>query len=293
MKGFKDESVDVVFADPPFNLDKKYGKYKDKIDDDKYIEWSYKWISEVVRITKPTGSIFIHNIPKWLTYYASELNKLAIFKHWIAWDAMTSPMGKSLQPAHYGVLYYVKNSDAKFSEVRMPHKRDRKSKYLSKDYGGKKDSIHPFGPLISDTWTDLHRIKHNKFRDEHPCQLPISILERIILMSSDEGDLIFDPFLGSGTTAVAAKHLGRSYCGIDIDENYIGIVNNKLDKVNSNSKLGDIYISHNSKRIITLRNNDWDKLSDYFDIPKDIKEVDYTEVKLKKEYKKLLDSSII
>ena len=164
----------------------------------------------MVRVTKATGSIFVHNIPKWLTYYASFLNKLADFKHWISWDAPTAPMGKTLQPAHYGILFYAKDAKQnKFREIRYPHKRCRKCHYLHKDYGGKKASLHPFGPLVSDSWTDIHRIKHNKYRDKHPCQLPIHLLERIILMSTDEDDIVLDPFLGTGTTAIAAKRLGR------------------------------------------------------------------------------------
>lgn len=93
----------------------------------------------MVRVTKPTGSIFLHNIPKWLTFYATYLNKFAHFKHWISWDAPTAPMGKSLQPAHYGILFYTKEAKgAKIYELRYPHKRDRKQGYLLKDYGGKK-----------------------------------------------------------------------------------------------------------------------------------------------------------
>ena len=92
MKHIPDESIDITFADPPFNLNKKYNGYKDKKEDNIYLDWCNQWLNEMVRITKPTGAIFIHNIPKWLTYYAALLNRIAIFKHWIAWDAPTSPM---------------------------------------------------------------------------------------------------------------------------------------------------------------------------------------------------------
>ncbi len=183
LRQIPDASVDVTFADPPFNLKKGYNSYKDSLKLQEYLTWCEAWISEVVRITKPTGSIFLHNIPKWLTYYATFLNKRADFKHWISWDAPTAPMGKTLQPAHYGILFYAKDAkQLKFYEIRHPHKRTRKTQILAKDYGGKKSMLHPFGPLVSDVWTDIHRIKHNKFRDEHPCQLPIHLLERIILM---------------------------------------------------------------------------------------------------------------
>ena len=170
-KNIPDNSVDMTFADPPFNLQKKYTSYKDNLAFQEYLDWCEQWIAEMVRVTKPTGSIFLHNIPKWLTFYATYLNKFAHFKHWIAWDAPTAPMGKSLQPAHYGILFYTKEAKgAKIYELRYPHKRDRKQGFLWKDYGGKKDGLHPFGPLVSDVWTDIHRVKHNSKRDPHPCQ---------------------------------------------------------------------------------------------------------------------------
>ena len=282
-KHIPDDSVDVTFADPPFNLKKKYNGYKDSLEIQQYLEWCQKWVGEMVRVTKPTGSIFLHNIPKWLTYYAGFLNKIAYFRHWISWDAPTSPMGKSLQPAHYGILYYAKDlKKNKYYEIRLPHKRCRKCGYLLKDYGGKKAKLHPFGPLVSDVWTDIHRVKHNKYRDEHPCQLPIHLLERVILMSSDEGDIILDPFIGTGTTAIAAKRMGRHYIGFDIDDKYIQITENKLARENELSKIGSICVSSFLDEIVTLRNDDWDDISRYFDIPEFMKDIDNTKISIKK-----------
>ena len=274
-----DHSVDVTFADPPFNLKKKYNNYKDRLDFKEYLEWCKKWIREMVRVTKPSGSIFLHNIPKWLTYYTTFLNEKADFKHWISWDAPTAPMGKSLQPSHYGILYYAKEyKKNKYYEVRYPHKRCRKCGYLLKDYGGKKESLHPFGPLVSDVWTDIHRIKHNKYRDKHPCQLPIHLLERIILMTSDEGDIILDPFSGTGTTAIAAKRLGRNYIGFDIDENYVKISSEKLEMEMSNSKIDDIWVSFFIDNVVTLRNIDWQKISNQYHLPFSNREIDHTKI---------------
>jgi len=228
-KCIPDNSVDMTFADPPFNLQKKYTSYNDNLEFQQYLDWCEKWIFEMVRVTKPTGSIFLHNIPKWLIFYATYLNKFAHFKHWISWDAATAPMGKSLQPAHYGILFYTKNTKgAKIYELRHPHKRDRKQGYLWKDYGRKKDLLHPFGPLISDVWTDIHRIKHSGKRDLHPCQLPIHLMDRLILLITDEDDVVLDPFSGTGTTAIAAKRLGRKYIGFELDEKYVEISQKKI-----------------------------------------------------------------
>lgn len=277
------DSVDMTFADPPFNLKKKYNGYKDSLEFARYLEWCDMWIREMVRITKPTGSIFVHNIPKWLSFYVEYLNKYATFKHWIAWSAPTSPMGKSLQPAHYGILYYAKKcKENKVYEIRMPHERDRKSKYLRKDYGGKKSGLHPFGPLLSDVWSDLHRIKHSKYRDEHPCQLPVVLLERLILMATDEHDVVLDPFVGTGTTAVAAKKLGRGYIGFDSDSQYCSISDNNLLAVNSPSRIEKIWVSFHLGEVRTIRDVDWENLSASFEIPENPKDIDFTKIKLKK-----------
>lgn len=284
LKQIPDNSIDMTFADPPFNLRKKYNGYRDNKEFTEYLKWCKDWILEMVRITKPTGSIFVHNIPKWLTYYAGFLNEVADFKHWIAWDAPTAPMGKTLQPSHYGILYYAKNyRENKFYEIRYSHKRCRKCKVLLKDYGGKKDGLHPFGPLISDSWTDIHRIKHNKYRDKHPCQLPIHLLERSILMVTDENDIVLDPFVGTGTTVIAAKKLGRRYIGIDIDPTYVAMTKEHLEKTRANSKIGDIWVSFYLGEIVTIRDKDWEKMEEYFAIPEAIKEVEYQRIRLDRE----------
>jgi site-specific DNA-methyltransferase (adenine-specific) len=272
-KDIPDNSVDVTFADPPFNLKKNYSSYKDSLEFQEYLDWCEKWISEMVRVTKPTGSIFVHNIPKWLTYYATFLNKHAHFKHWIAWDAPTAPMGKSLQPAHYGILFYTKEpKGSKIYELRYPHKRDRKQGYLWKDYGGKKDLLHPFGPLVSDVWTDIHRIKHNSKRDPHPCQLPIHLMDRLILLTTDEGDIVLDPFSGTGTTAVAAKRLGRQFIGFELEH--------KLNQTLPNFRIGNNWVSFYLNDIVTIKDKDWPDLSQYFSIPNPLRNIDFEKVEL-------------
>jgi site-specific DNA-methyltransferase (adenine-specific) len=283
LKDMPDNSVDVTFADPPFNLNKKYNSAKDSLALEEYLDWCELWICEMARITKPTGSIFLHNIPKWLTYYTAILNKIAYFKHWISWDAPTAPMGKTLQPSHYGVLFYAKDSKQnQFYEIRYPHKRCRKCGYLHKDYGGKKGLLHPFGPLVSDVWTDIHRIKHNKYRDEHPCQLPVHLLERVILMATNEGDIVLDPFSGTGTTALAAKRLGRNYIGFELDEQYVQISKNKLKQEAPNSKIGAVWVSFFLDEIATLRDKDWATLANYYHMPESIEQIDNTAIVLTK-----------
>jgi site-specific DNA-methyltransferase (adenine-specific) len=262
MSQIPDDSVDVTFADPPFNLKKSYEQYEDDKETRDYLNWCRQWLSEMIRITKPTGSIFVHNIPKWLTYYSSYLNEIAYFKHWIAWDAMGAPLGKTILPNHYGILWYVKSQNFKFYDIRAPHRYCRECSALLKDYGGKKHLIHPFGTLVSDVWTDIYRIRHSKRRDEHPCQLPVHLLERLILMTTDVGDIVLDPFIGTGTSAIAAKRLGRKYIGIDIDDKYVAISREKLGDI-SPTQINGAFVSIFLGKIVTVRDSDYEKVKPF------------------------------
>ena len=125
-----------------------------------------------------------------------------------------------------------------------------------KDYGGKKHLRHEFGYLVSDVWDDIHRVRHNCRRIEaHPCQLPVPLVERMILMSTDENDIVFDPFAGSGTAAVAAKQLGRRYIGTEIDEAYCLAIKEKLEKARR-VKSDGVYVSSYLGRTVSVRDVD-------------------------------------
>lgn len=119
--------------------------------------------------------------------------------------------------------------------------------------------MHPFEALVSDVWTDIHRIRHSVRRDEHPCQLPIPILERIVLMSTDPGDVVLDPFLGTGTTAVSAKTLGRHFVGIDVDSEYVALANDKIERVEETTYQG-YFVSNFLGKIQSIRDIDAAKI---------------------------------
>ena len=283
LKNIPDDSIDISFADPPYNIKKQYNSYDDNMSHDEYLSWSKQWIQELIRVT--SGSIFILHMPKWLIHYVSILSDSCSFKNWIAWDAPTAQMSSPLKNVHYGILYFIKNKEkAKEYKIRHPHRRCRKCNYILGDFGGKKDTIHPFGNVVTDIWSDIHRIRHNKYRDNHPCQLPVPLLERIILMSSNQGDTILDPFMGVGTTAIAAKQLGRKYMGIELDEDYIDIAKNKLDLV-SNSKINNSWVSFHLNEPITIRDCDWEDISKSFVIPEIVKELEYKKIKYTNMYK--------
>ncbi|GAB4290995.1 MAG: hypothetical protein Kow0090_04330 [Myxococcota bacterium] len=101
--------------------------------------------------------------------------------------------------------------------------------------------------------------------------MPVHLLERLILMTTDEDDIVFDPFVGTGASAIAAKRLGRQFIGVDLDPKYVAISNRKLEKETRPSKIGDCWVSIYLDEIVTIRDKDWLALQKYFEIPKDIK----------------------
>jgi site-specific DNA-methyltransferase (adenine-specific) len=231
LKHYPDNSIDLVFADPPYNLDKAYHVYDDERADEEYVKWCNAWLEEYVRILKPTGSLYVLNLPRWTMYHAAFLNQRLYFQNWIVWDALSEPRGK-LMPAHYGLLFYTKHPtdftfnydevgklDARYYCLRSSCIRKRKAMGV--------DDKMP----LTDIWWDIHRIKHKRDRDYHPCQLPDALMERIISLSTNEGDIVLDAFCGTGTTPVTAVRLGRRYVAIDIDEKYVSMTREKIAEV--------------------------------------------------------------
>lgn len=216
------ESVDLVFADPPFNLKKIYPS---GVDDDlkqkNYLSWCMNWIDGCIRILKDGGSIFLWNLPRWNSYFTGYLNDRLTFKHWIAVDIKNGlPIPGRLYPSHYSLLYYCKGNKAKtFKPDRLPMEICPKCHGDLRDYGGYKDKMNKLGVNITDIWYDIPPVRHSKYKRRVTAnELSIKILDRIIEMASNEGDLIFDPFGGSGTTYIVSEIKNRKWIGIDIGD---------------------------------------------------------------------------
>ena len=220
--------LDLIFADPPYNLAKNYTNYEDTLHDQTYLDWCNSWLERCVKLLKPTGTLFVLNLPKWTTHHAVLLNKHLYFRHWIVWDALSEPRGK-IMPAHYSLLYYT--ASATQFTYNAPDSIYTFDQCLrTKCVTGSKRELAP-KTEVSDIWYDVHRIKHKRDRDHHPCQLPEKLMERVISIASNEGDVVFDPFTGTGTTLVVAKRLGRHYLGAELDDSYKAIADAKLADV--------------------------------------------------------------
>ncbi|MGK4098195.1 site-specific DNA-methyltransferase [Bacillus altitudinis] len=219
MRNLPSNSVDLIFADPPFNLNKLYeSKINDKLTKNDYLQWTEKWILECIRILKEGGAFFIWNLPIWNTHISSILNKYLNFRHWVAVDIKNQlPIPNKLYPSHYSLLYYTKgNKPNTFNQERLPLEICKKCGSDIKDYGGYKNKLNINGLTLSDVWKDISPVRHSKYKTRESNQLPVNLLERIISISTNENDVIFDPFGGSGTTYIVSEILKRNWIGSEI-----------------------------------------------------------------------------
>jgi site-specific DNA-methyltransferase (adenine-specific) len=217
---FEDNSIDLIFADPPFNLNKIYpSNIDDQLKEEEYINWQETWLLECIRVLKFGGSLYLWNLPKWNTYNSAFLNKRLKFRHWISVDIKYSlPISGKFYPSHYSLLYYIKgNKPNCFHPDRIPMQVCPNCQNDLRDYGGYKDKMNPNGVNISDIWYDIPPVRHAKYkRRKGANELSIKLLDRIIECSSNEGDLVLDPFGGSGTTYIVSEIKKRRWIGIEI-----------------------------------------------------------------------------
>ena len=221
LRSVEDNSVDIIFADPPFNLGKEYDEgISDQSSITAYLNWSFEWIDECVRILKEGGYLFIYNLPKWCTYIAGYLNQHLTYWDWIALDMKYRlPISGRLYPAHYALIAYVKgNKPNTFNNQRVPLQTCRHCGGEIKDYGGYKGKMNPKGVNLSDVWADIYPVRHKTTKNRKYNELPVKLLDRIIMMASNEGDTILDPFGGSGTTYAVAQLRGRKWIGCELGD---------------------------------------------------------------------------
>jgi site-specific DNA-methyltransferase (adenine-specific) len=214
------DSVDMIFADPPFNLNKLYpSSINDNLKTERYLEWCEAWLTECIRLLKPGGALFVWNLPRWNAELAAFLNGRLTFVHWIAVDIKYSlPIQGRLYPSHYSLLYYVKGPQARvFHPDRLPMQVCPHCAGDLRDYGGYKAKMNPKGVNLSDVWWDVSPVRHAKYKRRNGAnELPLKVLDRVIELSTHEGDLVFDPFGGAGTTYMAAELKARRWLGIEI-----------------------------------------------------------------------------
>ena len=211
--------ADLIFADPPFNIGYKYDKYHDEVAGDKYIDWTRQWMSVCKKVLKPSGSFYIAIGDD----YAADIKNIATrelkltMRNWIIWHyTFGQQMKKKFARSHTHIFYFVNNEkDFEFNDEKVRIISDRQKKYRDK-------RANPDGKMPDDVWNEYPRLCGTfKERMNFPCQMPESLLARIIRVSSHPNNWVLDPFNGSGTTTVVAHKLNRVYTGIEISEDYV------------------------------------------------------------------------
>jgi site-specific DNA-methyltransferase (adenine-specific) len=220
LENVKTGSVDLVVADPPYNLGKDYGNNHDVQGFDDYLSFSRKWLRQAHRILKPCGTLYVFMGFRFISYLYDILDRdlRMFFNSWIVWH-YTQGMGKTrgFSPRHDDILMFTKSRQFKFNldSVRVPQKYFR-------------DRNNMRGANPGDVWEFSHVHYCNGNRQDHPTQKPEGLIERMVLASSDEGDLVVDPFSGSGTTLRVCQQLNRKAIGIEINPRYVAMTKDRL-----------------------------------------------------------------
>jgi DNA modification methylase len=241
MKLMPNNSVDLIITDPPFNIGKKYNSpYKDHMHKEAYIAWCKKWLAECIRILKPKGSLYLFNYPENNAYLMPYLDQHLFFKRWLTWHYPTNTgMSKfNFTRTQHSILFYSKSKNQgecifNRDEIAEPYKNPTDKRIKALVASGKK------GRTPYDVF-NMNIVKNvSKDRTEHVCQLPVPLIEIFVKASSNKGDVVFDPFMGSGTTAVAAKKNGRKYVGFEISSAYHKIVLKRIEHTAYQPKIKD------------------------------------------------------
>ena len=218
----KSETFDLVIADPPYNVGKDYGNNKDSRPTVDYNQFTLKWLREAVRLLKPNGSIYCFMGFRYIAelYRAMEEELGLNFVNWVCWH-YTQGLGKrkGFSARHDDVLLFSKAKDYTFNldAIRIPQKFYRRINNMR-------------GANPGDVWDFSHIHYCQKNRQKHPTQKPEGLIERMVRASSNEGDTVLDPFLGSGTTARVCQQLGRKCVGIETNSEYVEIANDRLSQ---------------------------------------------------------------
>jgi len=231
-----DNFVDLVFVDPPYNLNKTFNLTSFKaMESEKYEEWLDSWVQKIIRLLKPDASVYLCGDWKSSGAIFNVAKKYFQIRNRITFEREKGRGAKSnwkncSEDIWFCTLSNVYHFDVEAVKMRRkviaPYKDDNgKPKDWKDSDEGKYRITHP-----SNVWNDI-TIPFWSMPENtgHPTQKPEKLLAKVILASSQPNDIVFDPFLGSGTTSVVAKKLGRRYVGIEIDEYYCCLAEKRLD----------------------------------------------------------------
>jgi len=248
LKEIKDGSIDLVFADPPYNMSKKKGlgwKYSnhitmqekwDMFSKDEYYKFNEEWIKEALRVLRPGGSLWVcgsfHNIYQvgsiLQNFKEVKINNSIV---WYKPNAQPNITCRMFTESTEHLIWATKNGK---KEKWTFNYEDTKNKIY--------DNISPKGKQTRNVWSIPLTPKKEKWAGEHPTQKPEELLRRVLIACTKEGDTVLDPFVGSGTTSAVAKMLNRNSIGIEKEKKYLGIIKKRMSQNKLNEKVKVEYL---------------------------------------------------
>lgn len=207
--------ADLVFADPPYGIGYQYDVYDDLVSRADYLAFAREWVAACLRVLHPHGSVFVAIGDEYAAEYATLLRELGLYRrNWIVWHYTFGPhQNKKFGRDHAHILYFAR--DPRRLTFNADAIRVRSARQEQGD-----PRANPKGRVPGDVWAFPRLPGNAKERTGHPCQMPEAILERVILACSNPGDLVVDPFAGSGTTLAVANRLGRRWYGCEVSPDY-------------------------------------------------------------------------
>ena len=237
IKKIDDNSVDLILTDPPYCLGKDYGNDSDTKNPKEYLEWMYKWIDSILPKLKESGSMYI--FLSW--QYSSEIffyikNRMIMVNE-IIWDRKVPSMGGSTRKftsVHDNIGLFAKNKNYYFNldEVRIPYDEKTKKARSRSIFIGAKWLEVGYNP--KDIWSHSRLHRQDPERENHPTQKPLAIINRMVKSSCPKDGIVFDPFMGSGTTAISCIRNDRKYTGFEVNRDYYKMIQKRIAKERNN-----------------------------------------------------------
>ena len=231
MARIPDKSIDLILTDPPYNLGKDYGNTSDQQSVEDYLAWTETWIDAALPKLKDNGSLYIFLTWRFAPEIFVMLKRRMTMMNEIIWDRRVPSMGgstRSFSSVHDTIGFFVKRKDYYFDldAVRIPYDAATKKARSRSIFVGAKWLEVGYNP--KDLWSVSRLHREHAERVDHPTQKPLEIIERMLKASCPPGGVVLDPFRGSGTTALAARRLGRRFTGFELNPAYCDIIAERL-----------------------------------------------------------------
>lgn len=230
LRGLETASVDLIFADPPYNI--KKAEWDTFESQQVYVDWSLQWIEQAARVLKPTGTLYVCGFSEILADIKLPASRFFMGCKWLVWHYKNKGnLGNDWGRSHESILHFRKSKDFTFNidDVRIPYgehtlKYPAHPQAETSQFGKGKEHTwtpHPKGAKPKDVLEIPTTCNGMHEKTPHPTQKPEELLRPLILASSQPGDIVLDPFNGSGTTTVVAEQLGRRWLGNDLSAEYL------------------------------------------------------------------------